>query len=241
MVLLHSGVCDRRMWAAQAESLKDTYRVIRPDLRGFGETALPSEQFSFADDIIDMLDHLDVERSVLVGSSLGGRVALEVAVTHPDRVVALLLLCPALRGVDATPDAEAFAAEEDRLLGLGDVQAAVDLNVATWLGPAASEECRVLVRDMQLHAFEVQLVAESNSPGPECSSVDVALEQISVPTLVVSGGLDMDHFQHIAQHLVRNIAGARLETLEWAAHLPSLERPNDANALIIRFLADCES
>lgn len=239
VVLLHSGVCDRRMWEVQVEALKDSYRMIRPDLRGFGETALPSEQFSFADDIIDLLDHLDVEQSAFVGSSLGGRVALEVAATHPERVVALLLLCPAFGGVEATPDAAAFAAEEDRLLSLGDVGAAVELNVATWLGPEASEECRGLVRAMQRHAFEVQLAAELESPGPESSSVDVDLRQISVPTLVVSGARDMDHFQHVAQHLVRTIAGARLKTLKWAAHLPSLERQNDVNALITGFLADC--
>lgn len=240
-MLLHSGVCDRRMWDAQAAALKSSYRVIRPDLRGFGETPLPSEPFSFGDDVIDLLDHLDVERSTFVASSLGGRVALEIAATHPQRVAALLLLCPAFRGLDRTPRAAAFDAEEERLLDLGDVVAAVELNVATWLGPDAAEECRAQVRAMQRRAFEVQLAAEASAPGPELTPVRVDLRQVPVPTLVVSGGLDMDHFQHIAQHLARTIPGARLETLAWAAHLPSLERPGEVNDLIADFLASTDA
>ncbi len=207
VVLLHSGICDRRMWDAQAAALKSSYRVIRPDLRGFGETPLPSEPFSFGDDVIDLLDHLDVERSAFVGSSLGGRVALEVAVTRPERVASLLLLCPAFRGASATPNAEAFRAEEDRLLSVGDVDAAVELNVATWLGPDASEACRDLVRAMQRHAFEVQLAEKAIAAEPQLTPVDVDPRQISVPTLVVSGSLDMDYFQHIDRHLVRSIGG----------------------------------
>lgn len=138
--------------------------MIRPDLRGFGETPLSSYTFWFGDDVIDLLDHLGVDRATFVGSSLGGRVALELAATHPERVAALVLLCPAFRGVGRTPSAEAFAAEEGRLLSLGEVDAAVELNVDTWLGPEASEDCRASVRAMQRHAFEVQLAAESHGP-----------------------------------------------------------------------------
>ncbi len=241
VVLLHSGICDRRMWDAQAAALKSSYRVIRPDLQGFGETPLPSEPVSFRDDVINLLDHLHVERSAFVGSSLGGRVALEVAVTRPERVASLLLLCPAFRGVGKTPDAEAFRAEEDRLLSLGDVDAAVELNVATWLGPDASEGCRELVREMQRHAFEVQLAAEATAAEPQLTPAEVDLRQVLVPTLVVTGSLDMDYFQHIARHLVRSIAEARLHVLGWSAHLPSLERPDDVNHLITRFLAAADA
>jgi pimeloyl-ACP methyl ester carboxylesterase len=229
------------MWEAQAAALATSHRVIRPDLRGFGETPLPSERFSFAEDVIELLDHLDVDRGTFVGSSLGGRVALEVAATHPDRVASLVLLCPAFRGVEATPRAEVFTAEEERLLSRGDVDAAVDLNVVTWLGPDARPDVRALVHAMQRHAFEVQLAAESHSPGPEVIPVDVDPGQISVPTLVVSGGLDMDHLQNVARHLADTIAGARMTRLDWAAHLPSLERPEVVNDLITEFLATVET
>ena len=170
-------------------------------------------------------------------SQLGGRVALEVAVTNPERVTSLILLCPALRGAGRTADAESFAEEEGLLLTRGEVDAAVELNVSTWLGPDASAECRDLVREMQRHAFKVQLAAEKQDPAPQLIPAEVVLSRVSVPTIVVSGGRDMDHFQDVAQRLASSIDGAHLERLPWAAHLPSLERPEEVNELVRDFLA----
>ena len=225
------------MWDPQVAALETSYRVITPDLRGFGETPLPPGRFSFSEDVVALLDHLDIENCALVGSSLGGRVALEVAATHPERVASLVLLCPAFRAADTTPSAKAFEAEEEDLLRQGDFDAAVELNVFTWLGSDASDETRDLVREMQRHAFSVQDAAEKERPEPELIEVEVDPAQVSAPTLIVTGGWDMDHFQNIAQHLASSIPGARLQRLPWAAHLPSLERPSEVNELIAGFLA----
>jgi 3-oxoadipate enol-lactonase len=233
VVLLHSGVCDRRMWAPLVGPLSRRYRVINPDLRGFGESALPPERYSNADDVAQLLDHLGIAEAEVVGSSLGGRVALELATTHPDRVSALVLLCPALRDLPPSETATRFGDEEEALLDGGDVESAVELNVATWLGPEAPESTRELVRTMQRHAFEVQLAADAGSVAPEAERVAVDPAKIAVPTLVVSGDLDMDHFRGIAEHLSRVIEGAELLRLPWAAHLPSLERPDAITALLL--------
>jgi 3-oxoadipate enol-lactonase len=178
VVLLHSGVCDRRMWRPQREILRRSHRVIAPDLRGFGDTPLPPERFGHADDLVELLDHCGVDRAALVGSSMGGRVALEMAATHPDRMAALVLLCAGHRDLPDTAASEAFEAEEGRLLEVGDVDGAVELNVATWLGPSADDDTRELVREMQRRAFEVQLAADELDPGPEL---------VKVPTWTTSG------------------------------------------------------
>jgi 3-oxoadipate enol-lactonase len=238
VVFLHSGVCDRRMWRAQAEVLGRTHRVIAPDLRGFGETPVPAERFSNADDVFVLLDQCGVEQAAVVGSSMGGRVAQELAVTAPDRVSALVLLCPAHRDFPDTADSEAFETEEDRLLESGDVEGAVELNVATWLGPSADDDTRALVREMQRRAFEVQLAADELDPGPELVKVAVDPARMDVPTLVVGGELDLDVFRDGARHLADAIPGARLTMLPWAGHLPSLERPDDVTPLISAFLAE---
>jgi 3-oxoadipate enol-lactonase len=236
VLLIHSGVCDRRMWRAQVEALAADHRVVAADLRGFGETPLPPGPFSFAEDVVALLDDLGIASCTWVGSSFGGRVALEAATAYPERVDSLVLLCPAYRGIASTPDAEAFDAQEDRLLDEGDIDAAVELNVATWLGPEATEECRALVREMQRHALEVQLAAEAASPAPEPIPVEVDPARIVVPTLVVSGGRDMDLFGQIARHLATAMPAARHHHLPWAAHLPSLERPAEVNDLVQGFL-----
>nr|WP_307812631.1 alpha/beta fold hydrolase [Phycicoccus sp. CSK15P-2] len=136
------------------------------------------------DDVVELLDHLRVERATVVGSSLGGRVALELAAEHPERVERLVLLCPALRGLDPTPDVEAFGAEEA-------------------------------------------------DPPPGVRRVDVDPARVEVPALVVAGELDLDLFRTVAAHLADTMPRAELLTLPWAAHLPSLERPDEVTALLV--------
>jgi len=234
-VLLHSGVCDRRMWEPQSGPLAESFRVVRPDLRGFGETPLPPGRFSYAADVIELLDHLGIERAAVVGSSFGGRVAMELAVTDPDRVERLVLLCPALAGVPPTADAAAFDEAEEALLEAGDLEGAVALNVRTWLGPDADERTRSDVALMQRHAFEVQIAAETGPEQPELDRVEVNPAAITAAALVVSGGQDMDHFQAVAAHVAETMPNARHIHLDWAGHLPSVERPEVITALITDF------
>lgn len=224
VLLLHSGVCDRRMWDPQWPALTQRFRVVRPDLRGFGKTPLGPGRFSHADDVVALLDHLDVEQAIMVGSSFGGLVALETATAHPGRVAGLILLCPAFRGLESTAAADAFDEEEDALLEAGDVQGAVELNIRTWLGPDATAEVADHVRRMQRHAFDVQLAAEDSAVAPGPVRVEVDPAGIDVETVIVTGRRDMDHFQAIAAHLAATMPRAKLVALGWAGHLPSLER-----------------
>jgi len=223
------------MWEPQAAALTGSFRVVRPDLRGFGDTPLPAEPYSHGRDVVVLMDHLGVPAACVVGSSLGGRVALEMATSFPDRVERLVLLCPALAGFPATPDADAFEEAEERLIEDGDVAGAVELNVRTWLGPEADEATRDSVRRMQRHAFDVQLAAEAEGAQPTLERPDVDPAEIRAPTLVVTGGKDMDHFQAVAAHLAATIPDSRQVRLDWAGHLPSLERPEPVTSLIADF------
>ena len=235
MLLLHPGVCDRRMWDPQWSRLADLFRVVRPDLRGFGETPLPPGRFSYAADVVELLDHLGIERTAVVGSSFGGRVAMELAVAAPERVERLVLLCPALAGFPPTDDAVAFDEAEEALLEAGDIEGAVALNVSTWLGPEADEDTREAVAAMQRHAFKVQIAAAVGPEQPELERGEVNPAAITAPALVVSGGQDMDHFQAVAAHLGETMPNARRVHLDWAGHLPSVEGPGVITGLITDF------
>jgi pimeloyl-ACP methyl ester carboxylesterase len=237
VVLLHAGVADGRVWEPQVELLAQRYRLIRPDLRGFGRTPLPPEPYTDADDVVALLDELGISASHVVGSSLGGRVALELAQAHAEYVASLVLLCPAFSGLEPTPAVRSFGQQEEALLDAGAIDEAVELNVETWLGPEASAEAQDLVRLMQKQAFDAQQAADSDPtfPWPEPVAVDPA--QLSVPTLVVSGDHDLDHFQNVARYLASTIKGAELVSLPWAGHLPGLERPQAITELVLGFLA----
>src|SRR5215207_6322075 len=87
VVLLHSSVCDRRMWDPQWRTLLDAgYQVVRCDFRGHGQSPAPTEPFNAADDVRELLDELGIERAAVVGASFGGRVAQEIAARWPARV-----------------------------------------------------------------------------------------------------------------------------------------------------------
>jgi 3-oxoadipate enol-lactonase len=233
VVLIHAGVCDRRMWEPQWATLTDRFRTIRCDLRGFGESPLVPESFNNADDVLGLLDALGIDRASVVGASFGGRVALELAATWPQRVEKLILLSGAWEGVDPDPALAAFGEEENRLLEEDDVDGAVELNVRTWLGPDASEASRSLVREMQRRAFDIQLAAGEDAMDEER---DVDPERVEARALLVSGGRDFPRFREVAATLADLIPDAEHLELDWAGHLPSLERPDPVTELLLRFL-----
>ncbi|WP_338677136.1 alpha/beta hydrolase [Streptomyces sp. SCSIO 30461] len=248
VVLLHSSVCDRRMWDAQWKVLAEAgHHVVRCDFRGYGET--PAEEvraYEDADDVLALLDGLGVKRATLVGASHGGEVAVEFAARHPERVNGLVLLCAGLPGYEPGPALKDFGAREDALLEADDLDGAVELNVATWLGPEADEPTRERVRAMQRHAFEVQLAAHYAAQAAAAAPVEAAeaaperpfdLTAVEARTLVVTGAHDVDDFRTMGTLIADGISGAHRVELPWAGHLPSLERPDEVSALLTGFLS----
>jgi pimeloyl-ACP methyl ester carboxylesterase len=237
IVLLHSTVCDRRMWDPQIPALTEAgYRAIRCDFQGYGESPMPRTAYDNAQDVIDLLDALGVAETMVIASSGGGRVALEVAARWPSRVTAMALLCTAKADHEPSAQREAFGDLEEALLEAGDVAGATDLNVRTWVGPEADDATREKVREMQQHAFEVQLAPIDEEPDP--IRVEYAFSAITAPTLLISGEHDFPDFQAIAEELAETLPGARHIHLDWAGHLPSMERPDKVNPLLLAFLRE---
>jgi 3-oxoadipate enol-lactonase len=250
-VLVHAGVGDRRLWDNQMEALAAAHRVVRLDLRGFGESTLPGGPVSYVDDLRALLDHLGIERAAVVGNSFGGRVALDFALMHPARTTALVLVGSALSGQEGSAFFDEFDEEEEALLDDGKLDEAVELNLRTWLDgperPAApvAPEVRARVAEMQRSSFEtlVRAYAGTAEPGPVAWAEPPAatrLAEVSVPTLVVVGRLDQPDFRAISERLANDIPGAESAELE-AAHLPALERPEDFNRIVLDFLARAEA
>jgi 3-oxoadipate enol-lactonase len=235
VVLVHAGICDSRMWEPQWASLAAAHRLVRIDLRGFGRSPLPPEPFAHARDVLAVMDAAGVERAALVGASMGGRVVLEAALAAPERVTALVLAGAGMPGHEWAQDVRDYWAAEEAAFERGDLEAAADLNVEFWVGPA-NAEVRGQVRAMQLRAFELQAgVAED----PEEALVpDVAdrVGELAQPALVVAGELDHPDILAIAGGLERTLANATAARIPGAAHLPSLERPAAFDAVVAPFL-----
>ena len=192
-------------------------------------------------DLHALLDHLGVERAALVGASMGGSVAIDFTLEHPDRVSALVLVDPGLDGYRFQDPwlKERWNASEDAL-ERGDWEEAARIETATWLaGPdrvieTLPRELRDLLHDMLLASYPATR-AGGVEEGPDRSSIE-RLNEIVVPTLVLVGEHDVPDMKRIAEILGSGIRGAESGTLADAAHLPSLECPEEFNRIALAFL-----
>lgn len=250
VILVHAGICDRRMWNPQVTALTAGRRVVRLDLRGFGTSdRKPSAGLSHHAELAALLDELAIERAHLVGVSMGAGVVAEVAVARPDLVRSLLLVAPSgsLR-TEVTADIEAFWEAEEEALADEDLDRAVEANLETWVdGPGQPSDrvppaVRAFVGQMQLKAFE-------NVDGWDEEDLDdQGLEppvgsraaQIAAPTRILVGELDVAAVGQTAARLAEEIPAASLVRWPDVAHLPSLERPDDFSRLALDWFAEAE-
>lgn len=244
VVLVHAGICDSGMWDPQWQTFPRLHRTIRLDLRGYGRSELPPEGFSHAADLIELLERLELGPVALIGASFGGLVSLDVAVARPDLVQRLVLAAPAMAGHEWSDLVQESFAEEEDSLESGDLDGAVETNLQTWVdGPDRSPDdvpagLRSRVGEMQRRAFELQLpVWELAEDVLTVENLAERIGEVAVPTLVISGSLDVPDMEVIAARLESEIAGARREVVAGAAHLPSLERPEEFDRLALGFLA----
>ena len=103
VIFLHAGVADSRMWEAQAGAFTQQFEVVRPDLRGFGQSELPPIPWSPVQDLLGLIDELGLKPAHLIGCSLGGSVAIDFALDHPDRISKLVLVGSAIGGFTFRP------------------------------------------------------------------------------------------------------------------------------------------
>jgi 3-oxoadipate enol-lactonase len=234
VVLANSLGATRGMWDPQVPALAERYRVLTYDTRGHGETPAPPGPYTLddlVDDVVALLDEVGAERAHLVGVSLGGMVALRMAVREPRRVHRLVLLCTSA-STDAGPFRERAAAV--RQGGTAPLAATV---VSRWVTPAFAAEHPEVVRRLE------EMVAGCDDEGyAACCEVvaDVELradlQLITAPTLVVSGAEDQALPPEHQRVVAEGIPGAQLLTLSPAAHIPTVEQPVQVTGAILGHL-----
>lgn len=242
VLLIHAGIADRTMWRPQIGALEAAgHRVLAPDLRGFGEHELEPAPFSYVRDVEALLDG----PTAVVGNSLGGRVALELAVLRPDLVDRLVAVAPGMPGWAWSDETRAGWAAEETAYEAGDPAAAAEASVHQWIdGPRRTSEdidpaMRSAVTEMVLRSYAMQHAGWEGGAEEEAAldpPVNERLGEIGCPTLVVVGDEDITDMQGIAAHVADSIGGAQLVHMADASHLPSLERPGEFNDLLLGFL-----
>lgn len=242
VVFLHSGVTDRRMWAEQLRDLADEgYHVIAYDRRGFGETETRDVPFNHLVDLEAVLDSLSVHAAIFVGSSMGGGLAIDFAIEHPERTIGLVLIGTAITGAEGAEIPDEAADLEDALeyaTERGNLDTVNRIEAHLWLDGPLSESGRVSgeVRDLFLKMNAIHLNHPELTEEEEPDDAVDNLSAITAPTLLVVGELDMPDIVARHEDLSEELENAFAIVLEDTAHFPSLERPDLFNPILLEFL-----
>jgi len=240
VIFLHAGVADSRMWEPQVEAFAKRFDVIRPDARGFGKSELVPTRWSPVADVLALVDELDLKPVHVVGCSLGGGIAVDLALEHPERISKLVLVGPSIGGMRAGkkyPElfAEIRAADEAKdYVALNHAEMHLFLDGPRRRRGYVREPLRELFLDMNgsnmAADFNAAPMDELNPPAVE------RLHEISAPTLVVIGDEDIHPVFDQVEVTMERIPHARKVVIHDAAHLPNLEHPDEFNRLVLEFL-----
>ena len=240
VVFLHAGVADSRMWEPQVVDFAKHFDVIRPDQRGYGDSELPPQPWSPVGDLLAIVDQLQLKPPHVVGCSMGGAVAIDFALEHPERISKLVLVGSAIGGFTFRPEHAHVFAEAAAARKAGDLQALNEAMMHLFLdGPErprghVAEPLRKLFLDMNGIAVRADFEkAPAEDPDPLAVR---RLHEIHAPTLVVVGDKDVPTVLEAADLLMNSIPNVRKAVIEDAAHLPNLEHPQEFNRIVLVFL-----
>lgn len=237
LVLVHGHPFDRTMWAPQLAAFADGRRVIAPDLRGYGASPVTPGTVPLsrhARDIEELLGFLEVDAFVLAGLSMGGQIAMECCARLGDRVRGLVL-------ADTFPDPEtpegrrARTALAGRLLAEG-MRGYADEVLEKMVAPYADPQVKAHVHGM-MTATSPEGAAASLRGRAERPDYRPLLTRVTVPALVVVGADDTFTPVADARAMHALLPHSTLHVSEGAAHMPNLERPEEFNEVLGRFLA----
>ncbi len=243
ILFIHAGIANRTMWERQVTEFSRTHRVITCDLRGFGDSSLPGGDFAYADDLRGLLDELTVERATVVGISFGGNVALDFAISYPDRLHGLVLIST-LAAMDEPSDVlKRVWSESDGAFEAGDIDRATAIELTEWIdGGRPTEAIDPLFRrhaeSMIRQIWERALLSEESGEERELDPpAKERLHELQVPVLLIQGDHELPDVPISMQRLAEGIPNSISHVIENASHLAPLERPADFNRLIHDYLS----
>jgi len=235
LVLTHDAFLHRESWEWQFESLSRSYRVVRWDRRGYGQSDEPRAPYASDEDLARVVADLTEPPAILMGCSNGGLLSLQCAIRHPELVAALVLVGPIVSGLSFT----------GHLTSRGGRRPSGDLTVAEeieywsstdpWFTAPENTGARRRLRAL--------LTANPNNLSPKDhlerayeSPALPLLGQIAVPTLIIAGEHDIaDVYAHCGA-IEAAIPGASRLILPGSGHLPHFEVPGEFNAAVLGFL-----
>jgi 3-oxoadipate enol-lactonase len=246
LVLNHGGLVDNHLWDDQFAEFAKHFKVIRYDMRGFGDSGMLKngmEPYSMERDLFSLLQYLDIQKTYVMGLSMGGSLSVDFTLQYPEMVDALITVGAGLSGYEAD-NPEEFKAKDEEMeeaLRRGDIARSVEISLQIWTdGPFRTPEqvnpqVRERVGAMTTHNLERGDDEEVQPLHIEPPAAG-RLSEIHVPTLVIVGGEDVEFILAIADKLERDIVGAKKVVIPRTAHHLNMEKLQEFNRVVIDFL-----
>ena len=240
LVFVHAGVADRRMWDDQVAFFGSDYRVIRFDLRGFGNTKPVPGSFASRDDLAGLLTFLEVPQAVLIGCSMGRMASMDFAIEHPERVTALVMVGSAPAGLNLDVPMPARFAEAEQAEQQQDWERLIELSAQIWYDGEGREPHQVdatrreFMKQMQRDALPYRSMEQGQSVPMQPGAAE-RLGELHIPVLIICGERDTPYILAASQYIAEHIAGAQKVMMD-SAHLPSMDRPAEFNQVLHDFL-----
>jgi 3-oxoadipate enol-lactonase len=251
IVFIHACICDHSMWDAQMPAFTQKYRVLRFDQRGHGASRTQDTEYSGRQDLLDLMNHVGIDRAVLIGCSCGGQLALDMALAHPDRVSAVVSVCGGLSGQENIPglveawmksDEGKYFMSLEELVEAKKFDEVSERETHAWVNGIPQAKGRASAALYQRVLKTVRANYDRQDGKAKATPLDppaaLRLAEVAVPVLFVLGDLDADETHWVADAIVAGVPSARKAVFEDAAHLPSMEQPHRFNKMVLAFLQE---
>lgn len=243
-VMIHAGVADSRQWDSEFHYFAQQYRVIRYDMRGYGKSEPVDGEFSHLADLTALLDHLEVQQSViLMGCSMGGGLAMDFVLSHPTRSKALIMVDAGLDGLELDIPIPAKFDEAEKAYNEQDWDLLAEIETQIWFDglnrtpDQVDQTARQLVYEMN----RIALAHEVKGLGKRLPNIQPSaaqrLHELKLPVLIIVGAHDIPYMLAAADHMAEYITGAEKTVIENAAHLPNMENHPEFQRIISTFLS----
>jgi pimeloyl-ACP methyl ester carboxylesterase len=218
LILIHADWTDSGIWDPLIPLLRDRYRLIRYDLRGFGRSSRPVQAFTRLGDLQALLDHFGIEQAVAAGHSGGGGTALGLALRDPDRVRGLVLIAPGIHDYPWPAD-DPFYRECSPLIATQDRDSLVRLGLRTWAPAGADDAVTAMMRRAVSSWFAIGELERADPPG------FARLGEIRVPAVMLLGDLEYPMVSHASHAIAAKLYDCQEVLVPGADHLLPLRDP----------------
>jgi len=239
IVFIHSGGFDRRVWDDQFNTFSEHYKVVRYDVRGYGKSIPPTKPYSDEEDLYQLLKFLNIPKAHVVGMSMGGRIAIDFTITHPEMVASLIPVSSAVSGypfsaqdlMEILKVVYAIQNDDVSFAGAGEAWLQSAYNAPAMEHPEIAKRLRPIAME-NARAWLINPLF----PRPPFPPAMSRLAEIHAPTLVILGERDISTIKAIAQALETGIPGAKKVVIPGAGHVVSMEKPEEFNSAVLDFL-----